>query len=115
MYVYYILTHKGHREPYRAPIQSKHRNILIDCGSGVFSYLQKIVDFNDLDAVFISHMHPDHFIDLIAMRYAMRYSDFEDRLNVYVPKSAISYLHQLSSSLSLISSFYFLLLLNIIL
>ena len=81
-------------------VQSKHTNILIDCGSGVFSYLQKIVDFNNLDAVFIRHMHPDHFIDLIAMRYAMRYSEFKDRLNVYVPKSAIRYLHQLSSSLS---------------
>ena len=87
-------------------IQSKHKNILIDCGSGVFSYLQKIVNFNELDAVFISHMHPDHFIDLISMRYAMRYGDFKDRLNVYVPKSAINYLNQLSSSLSETKPFF---------
>jgi ribonuclease BN (tRNA processing enzyme) len=28
-----------------------------------------------VDAIVISHMHTDHFLDLIPLRYALRYSN----------------------------------------
>lgn len=47
--------------------------IVLDCGSGAFSRLRVATDVAALDAMFISHMHADHFIDLIALRYALKY------------------------------------------
>ena len=40
------------------------RNILIDCGPGSLSPLQKIVNLEEIDAIWISHLHTDHYLDL---------------------------------------------------
>jgi ribonuclease BN (tRNA processing enzyme) len=49
--------------------------LLLDLGSGAFGALQQHLDPADVDAVVLSHLHPDHFLDLTAMvvhrRYAM--------------------------------------------
>ncbi len=52
-------------------LQSGNKNILIDCGNGVLSNLQKHLDFRQLDAVVISHFHPDHYLDLFCLRHAV--------------------------------------------
>jgi ribonuclease BN (tRNA processing enzyme) len=48
--------------------------VLLDCGNGVFSKLRGICDYVDVDAVLISHMHADHFLDLVPFSYALRYA-----------------------------------------
>lgn len=45
--------------------------VLIDCGNGVFGKLRKFVDYVDVDAVVVSHLHADHFIDLVPYSYAL--------------------------------------------
>ena len=45
--------------------------LLLDCGSGVFSKLRREVDYLDVDVVVISHLHADHFLDLIPFSYAL--------------------------------------------
>jgi ribonuclease BN (tRNA processing enzyme) len=40
-------------------------HLLLDCGNGVFSKLRRFVDYVDVDAVVISHLHADHFLDLV--------------------------------------------------
>lgn len=45
--------------------------ILLDCGHGVASELIGIVPPVDIDHIFISHMHADHFIDLLPLRFAV--------------------------------------------
>lgn len=52
-------------------IQSKGKNILVECGNGVVSNLLKYIDFRKLDAVLISHLHPDHYLDLYCLRHAI--------------------------------------------
>jgi ribonuclease BN (tRNA processing enzyme) len=47
--------------------------ILVDCGSGVFSKLRGVRDYVDLDAVVITHMHPDHYFDLVPYACALTY------------------------------------------
>lgn len=42
-------------------------SVLLDLGSGAFGALQRYVDPRALDAVLISHLHPDHCIDLTGM------------------------------------------------
>jgi ribonuclease BN (tRNA processing enzyme) len=48
--------------------------LLVDCGSGVFSKLRRFRDYIDVDAVVITHMHADHFLDLIPFACALTYA-----------------------------------------
>ena len=48
--------------------------VLVDCGNGVFGKLRQHVDYVDLDAVVISHLHADHFLDLVPFSYALTYA-----------------------------------------
>jgi ribonuclease BN (tRNA processing enzyme) len=48
--------------------------VLIDCGSGVFGKLREHCDYVDVDAVVISHLHADHFLDLIPYAHALTYA-----------------------------------------
>ncbi|GMU78431.1 MAG: MBL fold metallo-hydrolase [Acidimicrobiia bacterium] len=54
--------------------------IWMDCGNGTFAHLQEHVSVEDLDAVVITHEHPDHCVDVyglhILLRYGMRRSGF---------------------------------------
>ena len=47
--------------------------ILLDFGQGSFPRLAGLLDPASLDAVLISHLHPDHFIDLVALRHYLRW------------------------------------------
>ncbi|WP_338451375.1 MBL fold metallo-hydrolase [Niallia oryzisoli] len=53
----YLIEHNGFR-------------VLIDCGSGVLSKLQNIVQPELLDAVVISHYHADHIADIGVLQHA---------------------------------------------
>lgn len=48
--------------------------VLFDCGNGVLANLYKIADPYGLDAVFITHNHPDHYVDLYSMQAMLRYA-----------------------------------------
>jgi ribonuclease BN (tRNA processing enzyme) len=47
--------------------------VLLDLGSGALGPLQRYVTPNELDAVLLSHLHPDHCMDLTGMYVALRY------------------------------------------
>jgi ribonuclease BN (tRNA processing enzyme) len=48
--------------------------LLVDCGNGVFAKLRERIDYVDVDAVVLSHLHADHFLDLIPYAYALTYA-----------------------------------------
>jgi ribonuclease BN (tRNA processing enzyme) len=48
--------------------------VLIDCGNGVFSKLRERIDYVEVDAVVLSHLHADHFLDLVPFAYALTYA-----------------------------------------
>jgi ribonuclease BN (tRNA processing enzyme) len=47
--------------------------LLLDLGQGSFPRLAGALEPSSLDAVVISHLHPDHFIDLIALRHYLHW------------------------------------------
>ena len=47
--------------------------ILLDLGQGAFPRLASLLDPARLDAIFISHLHPDHFVDLVSLRHYLRW------------------------------------------
>ncbi|MFH1475396.1 MAG: MBL fold metallo-hydrolase [Chloroflexota bacterium] len=70
----YVVEHDGHR-------------ICLDLGQGGFAGIAGRLEPSALDAVVISHLHPDHFIDLVALRHYLRY-EFEPprRVRVLAPR-----------------------------
>jgi ribonuclease BN (tRNA processing enzyme) len=55
-------------------VEGDGRCVLLDCGNGVFGKLRDVHAFTDVCAVVISHLHADHFIDLVPYAYALTYS-----------------------------------------
>jgi ribonuclease BN (tRNA processing enzyme) len=49
-------------------VQGGGTNVLLDCGPGVLANLQRHLDVHDLDAVVITHSHPDHWVELPVLR-----------------------------------------------
>ena len=46
---------------------------MLDLGCGALGKLQLKMHYADLDAIVVSHMHADHFFDLVPLRYGMKY------------------------------------------
>jgi ribonuclease BN (tRNA processing enzyme) len=55
-------------------IEDSDTRVLLDCGNGVFGKLRERLDYVDVDAVVISHLHADHFLDLVPFSYALTYA-----------------------------------------
>src|ERR687892_513536 len=55
-------------------LEADDASVLVDCGNGVFSKLRRYRDYTQLDAVLVSHLHADHFLDLVPYSYALTYA-----------------------------------------
>ena len=64
--------------------------IMLDCGNGSFSKLQKYADYTTLGILVITHLHPDHYSDIYCLRQALKYQMKEGKrkepLYVYLPE-----------------------------
>jgi ribonuclease BN (tRNA processing enzyme) len=54
-------------------VEADDYRLVLDLGHGAFGALQRYVRPADVDAVFVSHLHADHCIDLTAYIVALRY------------------------------------------
>jgi ribonuclease BN (tRNA processing enzyme) len=55
-------------------VEDGKTTILLDCGNGVFGKLRQHRDYTEVDAVVLSHLHADHFLDLVPYAYALTYA-----------------------------------------
>jgi ribonuclease BN (tRNA processing enzyme) len=55
-------------------VEDGDTTLLLDCGNGVFGKLRERVDYVDVDGVVLSHLHADHFLDLVPYSYALIYA-----------------------------------------
>jgi len=55
-------------------LEASGHSVVIDCGNGVFSKLRRFRDYTRVDAVLVSHLHADHFLDLIPWAYALTHA-----------------------------------------
>jgi ribonuclease BN (tRNA processing enzyme) len=58
-------------------VEGGGRRVLLDCGPGVFAKLRRFVDYLDVDAVVISHLHADHVLDLVPFASGLRYRPWD--------------------------------------
>jgi ribonuclease BN (tRNA processing enzyme) len=69
-------------------------------GSGAFANLVRHRAPETLDALVITHMHADHFLDVIPLRYALKYGERTStrKLPLYLPPGGESMLRRLCSA-----------------
>ncbi len=60
-------------------VESDGCRLMLDCGNGAFSKLRRYADYAAVDAVVISHLHADHFLDLVPYAYALTYAPRQQR------------------------------------
>ena len=64
-------------------VRSDTTTVVIDLGPGTFAELQRHIDVADLDAVVLSHAHPDHWVDLTGLRVMTHYELGRDHVEVW--------------------------------
>lgn len=81
----YLVRHEGHA-------------LWVDAGTGTFANLQRHEGVLDVDAVILSHRHPDHIVDLYPFFYARMFHPERPRgLPVYAPQGVFDHLKALLS------------------
>lgn len=88
----YLVEHDGWR-------------VWIDCGPGSFAALQQHCELAEVNALVISHEHPDHCIELPMIRNAMRYGLDVERMPLYAPRGVLALLETLVGSRGITPSF----------
>jgi ribonuclease BN (tRNA processing enzyme) len=68
----YLLRHQGY-------------NVWLDAGPGTMANLQTHIGLHDIDAVVLSHEHPDHWSDIDGFFVACRYIQTRSQVPVYAP------------------------------
>ena len=66
-------------------VQSGPTAVWLDAGPGTFANLQQVLDPAHLDAVVLSHEHPDHWTDLESFAVWLRQSAAPTPVPVYAP------------------------------
>jgi ribonuclease BN (tRNA processing enzyme) len=73
--------------------------LLLDLGQGAFSNLASTLEPSALTAVVVSHLHPDHFIDLVPLRHYLRFQfDPPRRVAVFGPAALADRIDALHAS-----------------
>ena len=82
-------------------IETDTTAILVDCGQGIVRDLMAIRDPRELDAIVIGHMHADHYIDLVSLRYLLPWEGVASaHLPVLLPPGGKARLDALATAIS---------------
>ncbi len=81
-------------------VRTPATTLLLDLGTGALGNLRRSREYTTIDAVVISHMHADHFLDLIPLRYGLKYGPDvrERRQPLYLPPGGEAVLRRLVSA-----------------
>lgn len=81
----YLLDHDGY-------------SLWIDAGTGTISRLLSQQDVTTVNALYLSHMHPDHFVDLYPFFFALSFHPDRPRgVPVIAPPGSLEFAHRLLS------------------
>jgi ribonuclease BN (tRNA processing enzyme) len=81
-------------------LRSRDAAVLLDIGSGALGNLHLAIDYPQLDAVIVSHMHADHFLDLVPLRYGLQYGPLlrDGRMPLWLPPGGVNVLRTIASA-----------------
>lgn len=82
-------------------VETRSTGILIDCGQGVIRALMPLRDPCSLDAVVVGHLHADHFIDLVSLRYLLPWAGYSGRkIPILLPPGGRQRMTELAAAIS---------------
>jgi ribonuclease BN (tRNA processing enzyme) len=82
-------------------IETASTAFLVDCGQGVIRGLMPVRDPRELDAIIVGHLHADHYIDVVSLRYLMPWDGFTGRrLPLLLPPGGRQRMAELASAIS---------------
>jgi ribonuclease BN (tRNA processing enzyme) len=88
-------------------VETASTALLVDCGQGVIRGLMPIRDPRDLDAIVVGHLHADHYIDLVSLRYLLPWDGFTGRrMPVLLPPGGRQKMTDLAAAISERSGFF---------
>jgi ribonuclease BN (tRNA processing enzyme) len=60
------------------------KKVVLDMGTGSLAHLQNLISIDEIDAIFLTHLHHDHMVDALILRYALTAKDIEP-IPLYTP------------------------------
>jgi ribonuclease BN (tRNA processing enzyme) len=86
-------------------LQEDGAAVLMDCGSGVAGRLSQFTPPNQLRGVAISHLHPDHYFDLVPLYYVLKFgeprpTELGERVPLHLPPGGRDFMHRLGQLIS---------------
>jgi len=81
-------------------VESDAVRIVVDLGIGAFSRLRETGADLELGGLIVSHMHPDHFLDVVTLRYALRYGrrSRAERVPLWLPPGGEAILRRIAEA-----------------
>lgn len=81
--------------------------MLVDCGHGVAAQLRRVQAPRNLAGIVLSHMHPDHFFDLVPLKYVVDFVEGRaNRIPLWLPPGGREVLDRLKAALRLPEDFW---------
>lgn len=87
-------------------IEEGETRLLLECGHGVVGVLGQIMEPTKLTAIIVSHMHPDHFFDLVPLTYAFKFLGGHASPPLFLPPDGLDVLRPLQSAVDLSETFF---------
>jgi ribonuclease BN (tRNA processing enzyme) len=82
-------------------VETDSTGILIDCGQGVIRGIMPIRDPRELDAIVVGHLHADHYIDVVSLRYLLPWAGFSGRrMPLLLPPGGRQRMAELAAAIS---------------
>ena len=83
-------------------LEGEGLRVVLDFGTGALANALVYLRAEEIDAIVVSHMHADHFLDLIPLRYALKYGPRTNarRIALFLPPGGEKILRAISSPLS---------------
>ena len=80
-------------------ISTNNTKVLIDCGSGITQRLDQIkVSLADIDALFLTHLHSDHVVDLYQLIISSWHSYRTKPWKIYGPKGTKKFVSKIMNA-----------------
>ena len=77
-------------------VSTSHSSILVDCGSGVTQRLKEAkISSADIDALFLTHLHSDHVVDLYQLIISSWHSYRTKSWRIYGPRGTKKFVKKL--------------------
>jgi ribonuclease BN (tRNA processing enzyme) len=80
-------------------IEVGRTHLVLDLGPGTLPELRRHCDVRQIEAIVVSHLHLDHVLDLLALRFLLAYNPIPrtDRLPVWLPPGGLAFLERAAS------------------